>query len=460
MSSSAVLPTLRSFSSDVKIHAVNPPAKTTCFDRWLNRSCQLTCVLFLAGIIVLLVAEFGTVGEQGAEAPATTKTKTKVAFTPSKKPMTSQQPPPPPIPATRANEGAVALGITAYAFVPLLMALCVLYSRFCSQHVVQRRIMGSVAALPIAEVKTGTATHTRVIGRAKTAGTHLIAPISNRPCFWYNAEAWYKKRVGKRTQTVFVAYESTAVDFFLDDGSGTNARIPLGGWFNLSQEERDAEVLVDSETGQLDIETEDVKQKYGGIPDTILRFLRRAVASDGDDAGELAVQRATSSDLTLHYTEQVIVPSKLVAAAGSFQRQSGEVVLSSPSTFGRAPSLKVSDGPIKRKQSSGLLTLFRLLGSATTCVAKLDYMRLGTRAFVSDVRTSMRDSASLVSRAESVDALQASSLEHSVVVDMEASSSSSSEDDDDEEDEDDEAPSPPPLPPVPTTGEQQETVQV
>ena len=167
------------------------------------------------------------------------------------------------------------------------------------------------------------------------------------------------------------------------------------------------------------------------------------------------MQRATSSDLTLHYTEQVIVPSELVAAAGSFERQSGEVVLSSPSTFGRAPSLKVSDGPIKRKQSSGLLTLFRLLGSATTCVAKLDYMRLGTRAFVSDVRTSMRDSASLVSRAESVDALQASSLEHSVVVDMEASSSSSSEDDDDEEDEDedDEAPSPPPLPPVPTTGE-------
>ena len=154
--------------------------------------------------------------------------------------------------------------------------------------------MRSTAHLPIAQVGQSDGLMTRVVGVAKSAGQHMLAPVTNRPCVWYAVAASYRVRRGKRTRTIYIASETAAVDFLIDDGSSMDARVPLGEWFSdkYTADERDAEVLVDSEEGEVCVDTETLTGEHGGgLPDHVVQFLRRGTDCEDDEGGDCAVAK-------------------------------------------------------------------------------------------------------------------------------------------------------------------------
>jgi len=63
-----------------------------------------------------------------------------------------------------------------------------------------------------------------------------IAPITERPCYYYRTVAWEWKRQGKNYQWVKVAAECTHLPFFLDDNTGKVMVDPSGAELDLHRD--------------------------------------------------------------------------------------------------------------------------------------------------------------------------------------------------------------------------------
>ena len=257
------------------------------------------------------------------------------------------------------------------------------------------------------------------------------------------------------------------MDMLLDDGSGVVVRVPLREWLRLPADEHDSVFLIDSQSGMMEFNTAQItSQNDGGLPDALVRFLRRAsVVDDEEDGGSSSSSSSSSSDdddddddnddggdvesgaknnqseqqqteerrrrgqhcvdlaLTpernMKYSELVFLPGEIIAAAGSFNATSGEgkeLLMSSPPTIARAPSLRV--GPVQRVSSGGfLLSFFKFFGSLSTIIERLDWARLGTRALISDVDAAKRGKGT-VKLAEAVPFTSVHDHGRSVVVDV------------------------------------------
>jgi hypothetical protein len=64
----------------------------------------------------------------------------------------------------------------------------------------------------------------------------MIAPITERPCFYHRTVAWEWKRQGKNNQWVKVAAECMHVPFFLDDNTGKVMVDPRGAELDLHRD--------------------------------------------------------------------------------------------------------------------------------------------------------------------------------------------------------------------------------
>jgi hypothetical protein len=64
----------------------------------------------------------------------------------------------------------------------------------------------------------------------------MVAPVTERPCYYYRTVAWEWKRQGKNTQWVKVAAECMHVPFFLDDNTGKVMVDPSGADLDLHQD--------------------------------------------------------------------------------------------------------------------------------------------------------------------------------------------------------------------------------
>jgi len=64
----------------------------------------------------------------------------------------------------------------------------------------------------------------------------MIAPITERPCYYYRSVAWEWKRQGRSSQWVKVAAECMHVPFFLDDNTGKVMVDPRGADLDLHRD--------------------------------------------------------------------------------------------------------------------------------------------------------------------------------------------------------------------------------
>src|SRR5208282_5215774 len=61
----------------------------------------------------------------------------------------------------------------------------------------------------------------------------IVAPITERPCYYYRTVAWEWKRQGKNNQWVKVAAECVHMPFFLDDNTAKVMVDPRGAELDL-----------------------------------------------------------------------------------------------------------------------------------------------------------------------------------------------------------------------------------
>lgn len=100
---------------------------------------------------------------------------------------------------------------------------------------------------------------------------------------YYQAVAFFTVRHGRRsTRTVTVAREECGVDCYVEDGSDLRTRLPLTRWFQeLSDDERERELLVDSEADEMWWTTQMIEHEHGGLPDGVVQV---SSVADGGSA--------------------------------------------------------------------------------------------------------------------------------------------------------------------------------
>ena len=100
---------------------------------------------------------------------------------------------------------------------------------------------------------------------------------------YYQAVAFFTVRHGRRsTRTVTVAREECGVDCYVEDGSALRTRLPLTRWFQeLSDAERERELLVDSEADEMWWTTRMIEREHGGLPDGVVQVRSAAAAAGG-----------------------------------------------------------------------------------------------------------------------------------------------------------------------------------
>jgi len=81
-----------------------------------------------------------------------------------------------------------------------------------------KRALRKVKAIPIAQVKDGAAA--KVVGKLGCLGVPLRAPLTGRPCAYYEVVVEEHRRRGKHSHWVTVIHERNLVDFLLRDQSG------------------------------------------------------------------------------------------------------------------------------------------------------------------------------------------------------------------------------------------------
>ena len=149
------------------------------------------------------------------------------------------------------------------------------------------RAIASIARKKIVDVKDGEVV--RVVGKLALHGDPLLAPVSSRPCAFYEAKVEEKERDEDRTSWRTVVEEIRGTDFVLDDGSGV-ARIAMAR----------ADVVVVHDSRHLEGFLSE-----NAAPE-VAKFLTRH--------GEKVAVDGKSRDL--HYVEGVLEAPEEVAAAG------------------------------------------------------------------------------------------------------------------------------------------------
>jgi hypothetical protein len=86
------------------------------------------------------------------------------------------------------------------------------------------RAIASIPRKKIADVKDGETV--RIVGKLALHGEPLVAPVSARPCAFYEAKIEEKEQVEDRTSWRSIVEEVRGTDFVLDDGSGL-ARVSM-----------------------------------------------------------------------------------------------------------------------------------------------------------------------------------------------------------------------------------------
>jgi hypothetical protein len=149
------------------------------------------------------------------------------------------------------------------------------------------RAVASIPRKKIKDVQDGDTV--RVVGKLVLHGEPLTAPVSGRPCAFYEAKVEEKEVHEGRTSWRSVVEEIRGNDFVLDDGSGV-ARIAMAR----------ADVVV----------VHDSRHLEGFLSEKAAPEVEKFLARHGESAQKNGVAR------DLHYVEGVLEAPEEVAAAG------------------------------------------------------------------------------------------------------------------------------------------------
>ncbi len=118
----------------------------------------------------------------------------------------------------------------AWCVVGVFAGLYLFYKGF---RLLQKRHL--ILDTPVSKVRSAALGMIEINGLAVGPYT-LIAPITERPCYFHRTVVWEWKRRGKNNQWVKIAAESTHVPFFLDDNTGKVMIDPRGAELDLHRD--------------------------------------------------------------------------------------------------------------------------------------------------------------------------------------------------------------------------------
>jgi hypothetical protein len=115
-----------------------------------------------------------------------------------------------------------------------LIGICAgIYLSFRGFRLLQRRHL--ILDTPASKIRSASMGIVELSGLA--AGPHtIIAPITNRPCYYHRTLVWEWKREGRNTKWVKVAAECMHVPFFLDDNTAKVMIDPRGADLDLHRD--------------------------------------------------------------------------------------------------------------------------------------------------------------------------------------------------------------------------------
>jgi hypothetical protein len=115
-----------------------------------------------------------------------------------------------------------------------LVGICVgIYLSFRGFRLLQRRHL--ILDTPVSKIRSASMGMVELSGLA--VGPHTImAPITNRPCYYHRTLVWEWKREGRNTKWVKVAAECMHVPFFLDDNTAKIMIDPRGADLDLHRD--------------------------------------------------------------------------------------------------------------------------------------------------------------------------------------------------------------------------------
>jgi len=108
-----------------------------------------------------------------------------------------------------------------------------LYIFFQGFRLLQRRHL--ILNTPVSKIRSASLGMVELSGLAVGPYT-MVAPITERPCYYYRSVAWEWKRQGRSSQWVKVAAECMHVPFFLDDNTGKVMVDPRGADLDLHRD--------------------------------------------------------------------------------------------------------------------------------------------------------------------------------------------------------------------------------
>ncbi|MHB8214480.1 MAG: GIDE domain-containing protein [Candidatus Sulfotelmatobacter sp.] len=108
-----------------------------------------------------------------------------------------------------------------------------LYIFFQGFRLLQRRHL--ILNTPVSKIRSASLGMVELNGLAVGPYT-MVAPITERPCYYYRSVAWEWKRQGRSSQWVKVAAECMHVPFFLDDNTGKVMVDPRGADLDLHRD--------------------------------------------------------------------------------------------------------------------------------------------------------------------------------------------------------------------------------
>ena len=114
------------------------------------------------------------------------------------------------------------------------IGLCAgLYLFFNGFRLLQRRSL--ILDTPVSKIRSASMGMVELSGLAAGPYT-IVAPVTERPCFYFRTIVWEWKRQGRSNQWVKVAAECMHVPFFLDDNTGKVMIDPRGAELDLHRD--------------------------------------------------------------------------------------------------------------------------------------------------------------------------------------------------------------------------------
>ena len=120
--------------------------------------------------------------------------------------------------------------LTVWCIIGFLAGIYLLFQGF---RLLQRRHL--ILNTPVSKIRSASLGMVELNGLAAGPYT-VVAPITERSCYYYRTVAWEWKRSGRSSQWVKVATECTHVPFFLDDNTGKVLVDPRGADLDLHRD--------------------------------------------------------------------------------------------------------------------------------------------------------------------------------------------------------------------------------